>query len=78
MRKSLLLLLLIFTSTLPANAAISVPTVRLNSGHDMPVLGLGTWTQDNDTAEKSVYTAIREGYRLIDTARYYGNESGVG
>ena len=78
MRKFLLLLLLLFTSTLTASAAISVPTVRLNSGHDMPVLGLGTWTQDNDTAEKSVYTAIREGYRLIDTARYYGNESGVG
>ena len=55
-----------------------VPYVTLNSGYRMPVLGLGTWTQDNDTAEESVYTAIREGYRLIDTARYYGNESGVG
>lgn len=55
-----------------------VPCVKLNSGYDMPVLGLGTWTQDNDTAEASVYTAIREGYRLIDTARYYGNEQGVG
>ncbi|MBQ6001763.1 MAG: aldo/keto reductase [Synergistaceae bacterium] len=55
-----------------------VPYVTLNSGYRMPVLGLGTWTQDNDTAEESVYVAIREGYRLIDTARYYGNESGVG
>ena len=55
-----------------------VPSVTLNSGYKMPVLGLGTWTQDNDTAEESVYTAIHEGYRLIDTARYYGNESGVG
>ena len=55
-----------------------VPYVTLNSGYKMPVLGLGTWTQDNDTAEESVYVAIREGYRLIDTARYYGNESGVG
>jgi len=55
-----------------------VPYVTLNSGYKMPVLGLGTWTQDNDTAEESVYIAIREGYRLIDTARYYGNESGVG
>ncbi|MBQ3585516.1 MAG: aldo/keto reductase [Synergistaceae bacterium] len=58
--------------------APEVPYVTLNSGYRMPVLGLGTWTQDDSTAEESVYTAIREGYRLIDTARYYGNESGVG
>ena len=55
-----------------------VPYVTLNSGYKMPVLGLGTWTQNDSTAEESVYTAICEGYRLIDTARYYGNESGVG
>ena len=55
-----------------------VPYVTLNNGYKMPVLGLGTWTQNDDTAEESVYTAICEGYRLIDTARYYGNESGVG
>lgn len=55
-----------------------VPYVTLNSGYKMPVLGLGTWTQNDATAEESVYTAICEGYRLIDTARYYGNESGVG
>ena len=55
-----------------------VPCFTLNSGYRMPMLGLGTWTQDNATAEESVYTAIREGYRLIDTARYYGNEEGVG
>ncbi len=54
------------------------PTVTLNSGYSMPVFGLGTWTLNNSDAEEAVYTAIREGYRLIDTARYYGNESGVG
>ena len=58
--------------------AAEVPYVMLNSGYRMPVLGLGTWTFDDSTAETTVYTAIREGYRLIDTARYYGNESGVG
>ena len=57
---------------------VPVPTVRLNSGYDMPVFGLGTWTLDSATAEEAVYTAIACGYRLIDTARYYGNESGVG
>lgn len=53
-------------------------TVKLNSGYDMPVLGLGTWTQNNTTTAESVYFALKNGYRLIDTARYYGNEKGVG
>ena len=52
--------------------------VKLNSGYKMPVLGLGTWTLSNEQAEKCVYHAIKTGYRLIDTARYYGNEIGVG
>lgn len=47
-----------------------VPSVKLNSGYTMPVFGLGTWTQNDSTAAESVYTAIRAGYRLIDTARY--------
>ncbi len=53
-------------------------TVLLNSGYEMPVIGLGTWTLDNDQAENSVYHALKCGVRLIDTARYYGNEVGVG
>ena len=35
----------------------------------MPVIGLGTWTQDDKTVEMSVYEAIKDGYRLIDTAQ---------
>ena len=53
-------------------------TVLLNSGYRMPVIGLGTWTLDNGQAENSVYHALKCGMRLIDTARYYGNEVGVG
>ena len=60
------------------NYNYNVPYVTLNSGYKMPVLGLGTWTQNDSTAENSVYAAIKDGYRLIDTARYYGNETGVG
>lgn len=52
--------------------------VLLNSGYEMPIIGLGTWTQDDDTAENSVYEALKDGYRLIDTAQYYGNETGAG
>ena len=52
--------------------------VKLNSGYEMPVLGLGTWTLDDKQAEECVYFALKNGCRLIDTARYYGNEKGVG
>ena len=55
-----------------------VDDVKLISGYTMPVIGLGTWTLNNNDAEKSVYHALKVGYRLIDTARYYGNEIGVG
>ena len=51
--------------------------VILNSGYNMPRLGLGTWTLNDSSAEACVYHALKVGYRLIDTARYYGNEVGV-
>ena len=53
-------------------------TVKLNSGYEMPFIGLGTWTLSDEEAEESVYQALKVGMRLIDTARYYGNEVGVG
>lgn len=53
-------------------------TVTLNNGYEMPILGLGTWTQDDTETTASVYHALKDGYRLIDTAQYYGNERGVG
>ena len=59
-------------------AQSSVQSVMLNSGHRMPLIGLGTWTLRGKTCEAAVYTALKAGYRLIDTARYYGNEVEVG
>ncbi len=53
-------------------------SVKLNSGYDMPTLGLGTWTLTGQVCENAVYSAIKYGYRLIDTAKYYGNEKEVG
>ena len=53
-------------------------TVLLNSGYVMPRLGFGTWALNDGTAEACVYHALKVGYRLIDTARYYANENGVG
>ena len=52
------------------NSKAVAPTVKLNSGFDMPVLGLGTWTLRGKVAEDAVYVAIKNGYRLIDTAKY--------
>ena len=54
------------------------PTVTLNSGYEMPILGLGTYSLRGDTARNSVRTAIESGVRLIDTASAYGNEREIG
>ena len=51
---------------------------ELNNGYKMPVLGLGTYALTVEEAENSVYHALKDGYRLIDTARAYNNEEGVG
>lgn len=55
-----------------------VPTVKLNSGARMPAIGFGTWQVHGDTATEAVKTALEAGYRLIDTAKVYGNEVEVG
>ena len=52
--------------------------VRLNSGYDMPIMGLGTYSLDHDTCVNSVKALLRNGGRLIDTAYMYGNEDAVG
>ena len=51
--------------------SVSRKEVLLNSGYKMPVIGLGTWTQDDKTVEMSVYEAIKDGYRLIDTRHFW-------
>ena len=57
---------------------ISIPTVTLNNGVKMPILGFGTNTLADAVAVRSVSEAISVGYRLIDTAHIYGNEAAVG
>ncbi|KOG31453.1 aldo/keto reductase [Streptomyces resistomycificus] len=57
---------------------ISIPTRTLNDGSTIPALGLGTWPMDDAQAEQAVRTALETGYRLIDTATNYRNETGVG
>ena len=53
-------------------------TVTLNSGYEMPILGLGMFSLSDSEAENSTYWALKAGFRLIDTARIYGNEDAVG
>jgi diketogulonate reductase-like aldo/keto reductase len=52
--------------------------VLLNSGYEMPILGLGTYSLDHDTCVSSVMALLENGGRLIDTAYMYGNEEAVG
>jgi len=54
------------------------PTVRLNDGREMPIVGLGTAFMSSNQARQSVMDAIDRGYRHFDTAHIYGTEVGVG
>ena len=83
MKKIVLIALLCLCFTVPALAEypafdLENVTVTLNNGVEMPILGIGTFALSSEQAENSVYWALRDGYHLIDTARIYGNEDGVG
>ena len=52
--------------------------VTLNNGSKMPQLGYGVWQVPDEEAKPAVTTALKTGYRLIDTATIYENEKGVG
>jgi 2,5-diketo-D-gluconate reductase A len=56
----------------------SSPTLTFNDGNTIPQLGYGVWQVEDDVAEKVVFQAFQAGFRHIDTAKIYGNESGVG
>ena len=59
--------------------AADVPMVQLNNGILMPQFGLGTFLQPSDeVCEQSCLTALKAGYRHIDTAHAYNDEAGVG
>jgi diketogulonate reductase-like aldo/keto reductase len=55
-----------------------VPDLTMNDGHTIPQLGFGVFQIPQDETEVAVTTALKEGYRLIDTAQGYQNEEGVG
>jgi 2,5-diketo-D-gluconate reductase B len=62
------------------NMAPATPTAaEVPDYRGMPLLGLGTWeNDDHDQCVESVKTALETGYRHVDTAQIYGNEAAVG
>jgi len=54
------------------------PTITLNDGRIMPQFGLGVWQTPADEAASVVGAALAAGYRAVDTAAIYRNETGVG
>jgi 2,5-diketo-D-gluconate reductase A len=52
--------------------------IHFQDGNSIPQVGLGVWQTPNDTAVIAVDTALKAGYRHIDTAAAYNNEQGVG
>jgi 2,5-diketo-D-gluconate reductase A len=55
-----------------------IPTVTLNNGVTMPILGFGVFQVPAEETERVVTDALAAGYRHIDTAAAYGNEEAVG
>ena len=53
-------------------------TVTLNSGYEMPIYGIGTYSLLDEECVNSVQAALENGVRLIDTAYMYHNEESVG
>jgi 2,5-diketo-D-gluconate reductase A len=54
------------------------PTVRLNNGVQMPILGFGVFQIPAEQTQRAVEQALAAGYRHLDTASSYGNEEAVG
>ncbi|WP_460835744.1 aldo/keto reductase [Nocardioides hungaricus] len=57
---------------------MATPTYQLNDGSSLPAIGFGTYPLSGDDGVAAIRGAIEAGYRLIDTAVNYGNETEVG
>ena len=64
--------------TTPKEFNFDTKTVTLNSGYEMPLNGIGTYSLTGDECYNSITSALNSGVRLIDTAYMYNNEEEVG
>lgn len=55
-----------------------IPDLRLNDGNRLPAIGLGAWSLNGARGVESIVSALRQGYRLIDSAFNYENEGALG
>ncbi len=62
----------------PKEFNFETKTVTLNSGYEMPLNGIGTYSLTGDICYDSIISALNSGVRLIDTAYMYNNEEEVG
>ena len=58
--------------------SFTAPLITLNDGNKIPQIGLGVWQATPEQATMAVREALLAGYRHVDTATIYKNESGVG
>ena len=59
-------------------SATTTPSLKLNSGHEMPVVAYGTFRSEPGEVGPAVLEALKAGYRHLDLAHVYGNESEIG
>jgi 2,5-diketo-D-gluconate reductase A len=57
---------------------VSIPSLPLNDGFSIPQIGLGTSPLDDEDTADAIVAGAEAGFRHIDTATKYGNETGVG
>src|SRR4051794_17041613 len=66
----------LFQTSSPIMAALTIDSkVRMNSGHEIPVLGFGVYQIPSSITSDSVYHALQTGYRHVDSAVLYRNEA---
>eukprot|EP00729_Bicosta_minor_P026493 gene26493-26925_t len=59
-------------------SVVLAPTITIAHGVEMPVVALGTGEYQSQVAIDAVQSAIRIGYRAIDTAHEYSNQQAIG
>jgi len=68
----------VIASFVGSAAATAIPTIKLNTGAEMPMISFGTWQFSPDVAQSAVTSALKVGFNHIDTANDYNNQDGVG